>query len=81
MLTGLRRDRLALQQPTPMGDDYLVEMTQFDLVPEQVQLYLDGLCKGLIAEETIPEEAIPEKTSPEEATLNPVQSVSPRSNA
>ena len=56
-----------------MGDDYLVEMTQFDLIPEQVQLYLDGLCKGLIAEETIPE-----KTSPEETTVNPVQSVSPR---
>ncbi|MEM9089490.1 MAG: DUF1822 family protein [Cyanobacteria bacterium P01_F01_bin.53] len=68
VLTGLRRDHLELQQQMFAGDDYLVEMTQFDLVPEQVQLYLEGLCKGLITEETA--------AQPVEAMVKAVQPLS-----
>lgn len=68
VLTGLRRDHLEFQQQTVAGDDYLVEMTQFDLVPEQVQLYLKGLCKGLITEEVT--------VQPVEAPVKSVQSLS-----
>lgn len=46
VLSALRRDQIDPNQLTVIDNNYLVEMTQFNLVPEQIQMYLEGLCKG-----------------------------------
>lgn len=44
VLSALYRDQLQLSQLVAAGDDYLIGIKQFDVVPEQLQLYLSGLC-------------------------------------